>query len=170
MDAIRFTFTPAQHDYTTATRAFLLRQPLYLLIVFGLGLISSLLWFFFSLGANTEAAGVLALPALIAPFGLLALFLIITPIVIASAAANNKTLAGELRWAVSGAGLQVAGAGTDTLLNWGLFKDVIETKSYFLLIFRDRRKLFQLIPKRAFASPADKEAFRALAVQKARGE
>jgi hypothetical protein len=96
------------------------------------------------------------------PFGLVALFLIAAPIVIASQAAKNKTLMSEMRWAASDAGLQVAGANTDTLLNWSLFNQVIETKNYFLLIFRQRRKLFQMIPKRAFASPQDEERFRAM--------
>jgi hypothetical protein len=163
MDAIRFTFTPAQREYITATRAFLIRQPLYLLIVFGLGLISSLIWLLFSLDENNAGAFVLALPAIIAPFGLIALFLILTPIVIASAAVNRQALASEMRWEASTAGLHVAGANTDTLLNWGLFKDVIETKRFFLLVFHDRRKLFQMIPKRAFASPEDVAGFREMA-------
>lgn len=165
MDTIRFNFTPTQRDYVTAARAFLLRQPLYLLIVFGLGMVSSVIWLLFSLSAGSSDAMVFVLSAVSAPFALVALFLIITPIVIASAAAKSQALASEMRWDASGAGLQVAGTNTDTLLNWGLFKDVIETRSYFLLIFRDRRKLFQMIPKRAFASTEDESRFRALAKQ-----
>jgi hypothetical protein len=168
MDAIRFTFTPAQRDYITATRAFLLRQPLYLLIVFVLGLVSGLTWLLFSLSANREDAFVFVLPAIIMPFGLVALFLIVTPIVMASQAMKNKVLTSELRWEASAAGLQVAGAGTDTLLNWGLFNLVIETKRYFLLVFRERRKLFQMIPKRAFASTEDEARFRGLAREEIR--
>jgi hypothetical protein len=163
MDAIRFTFTPTHRDYVTAARAYLSRQQLYLLIVFLLGLVSGLTWLLFSLSANREDAFVFVLPALIMPFGLVVLFLIVTPIVMASQAAKNKTLTSELRWEASTAGLHVAGANTDTLLNWGLFKDVLETKSYFLLVFRDRRKLFQMIPKRAFATPEDQARFRELA-------
>ncbi len=131
MDAIRFTFTPAQRDYMITTRAFLLRQPSYLLIVFTLGLVSALIWLFFSLNAGNEDVALFALPAIIAPFGLLALFIIITPIVIASAAMKNRALTSELRWEASDAGLQVAGTDTDALLNWGLFNQVVETKTLF---------------------------------------
>lgn len=163
MNAIHFSFTPTQHEYIIATRAFLLRQPLYLLIVFVLGLVSSLLWLLFALGANSAEAMVIGLPAFIVPFGLVVLFLIVTPIVIASGATKSEALASELRWEASDAGLQVAGTNTDTLLNWGLFKGVIETRRFFLLVFHQRRKLFQMIPKRAFASTEDEARFRALA-------
>lgn len=165
MNAICFSFTPTQRDYVITARAFLLRRPLYLLIVFVLGLLSSLLWLLFSLSANREDAVVFVLPAIIVPFGLVALFLIVAPIVLASLAANNAALTSELRWDASAAGLQVAGANTNTLLNWKLFSEFIETKNYFLLIFHRRRKLFQMIPKRAFASVADEAQFRALAKQ-----
>ena len=163
MNAIRFSFTPAQREYIIATRAFLLRQPLYLLIVFALGLLSSLLWLLFSLNARGAEAVMIGLPAIIAPFGLLALFLIMAPIAVASSAVKSQSLASELRWEASAAGLQVAGANTNTLLNWKLFSKVIETKSFFLLVFHQRRKLFQMIPKRAFATPNDKARFRELA-------
>lgn len=165
MDAIRFSFTPTQRDYIIATRAFLLRQPLYLLIVFVLGLVSSLLWLLFSLSANSAEALMFVLPAIIMPFGLVALFLIVAPIVMASLAANNATLMRELRWEASAAGLQVAGANADTLLQWGLFKNMFETKRYFLLVFHQRRKLFQMIPKRAFASVDDEARFRIVATR-----
>lgn len=165
MDAIRFTFTPTQREYIIATRAFLLRQPLYLLIVFGLGLISSVIWLLFSMNASSADTIVLGLPAIIAPFGLPVLFLIMAPIAVASSTAKSQTLAGELRWEASAAGLRVAGANTDTLLNWGLFKDVIETRRFFLLVFHQRRKLFQMIPKRAFASADDENRFRVMARQ-----
>ena len=163
MDAIRFTFTPAQRDYLITARAFLLRRPLFLLIVFVLGLASSLLWLLFSLSASSADVIAFVLPAIIVPFGLVALFLIVTPMVMASLAANNAALTSELRWEASEAGLHVAGAKADTVLNWKLFKEVIETKNYFLLVFHDRRQLFQLIPKRAFASLQEVDAFREMA-------
>jgi len=137
-----------------------------LLAVFVLGLALALVWLLFAMNATGVDAIVYILPAIITPFGLLTLFLIIAPIVIASQAAKNKTLMSELQWAASDAGLQVAGADTDALLNWDLFNQVIETKNYFLLVFQQRRKLFQMIPKRAFASPQNEARFRALARNK----
>jgi hypothetical protein len=163
MDVICFSFTPAQRDYLITVRAFLLRRPLYLLIVFVLGLLSSLLWLLFSLSANRADALVFALPAVVMPFGLVALFLILAPIVMASLAANNAALTSELKCEASTAGLRVAGASADTVLNWKLFSEMIETKSYLLLIFQQRRKLFQMIPKRAFASTDDEARFREIA-------
>lgn len=162
MDAIRFSFTPAQRDYLITARAFLLRRPLLLLIVFVLGLVSSLLWLLFSLSANSADAIAFVLPAVIVPFGLVALFLIVAPIIMASLVANNTALMSELRCEASAAGLHVASANADTTLNWELFGEVIETKNYFLLVFHDRRKLFQMIPKRAFASANDENHFRQL--------
>ncbi len=160
MDAIRFSFTPAQRDYLITARAFLLRRPVIVLGVFVLGLLSSLIWLLFSLGAQGTDVFVFVLPAVILPFGLLALFLLVIPIVMASLAANNAALMSELRCEAGAAGLQVAGAQGDTLLSWKLFSGVIETKNYFLLVFHQRRKLFQLIPKRAFASVDDEARFR----------
>ena len=50
----------------------------------------------------------------------------------------------------------------ETKLDWGSYHKVLESKDQFLLIHSANKNMFQIIPKRAFASVDDERAFRDL--------
>ena len=50
--------------------------------------------------------------------------------------------------------LTLKGADAEFRLKWTLFKRFFENKKYFLLCLYDRRNFF-IVPKKAFANPAD---------------
>jgi hypothetical protein len=160
MRPIHFAFTPTYNDYVTASRVYVLRQPLMVLLVLGAGLWSVS---FLVLAATNLDSLFLLLPVIIAPPILVALHAIVTPLLIASRAQNNKQLLAALVCEASPAGIRVRSQFVDTMLDWRLFSDVIETRRYFLLVFRDSKKMFQMAPKRAFASAQDVDRFRGMA-------
>lgn len=157
MHPVHFAFTPTYSDYVTTSRAFVLRQPLTLLLVLGAGLLSVS---FSAFAATSFNSLISLLPVIAVPLILVALHVIVTPLLIASRARGNRQLLAALSCEAGSAGIHVRSQFVDTTLDWRLFRDVIETKRYFLLVFHDGRKMFQMAPKRAFASERDVDEFR----------
>jgi hypothetical protein len=160
MHPIHFAFTPTYNDYVTTSRAYVLRQPVTLLLVLGAGLLSVGFSAFAAANFNSLIS---LLPVIAVPLILVALYVIVTPLLIASRAQGNKQLLAAMSCEASPAGIRVRSQFVDTTLDWRLFRDVIETRRYFLLVFHDGKKMFQMAPKRAFASEQDVDAFREMA-------
>lgn len=156
-------FTPAHADYVTATRAYLARQPLTLLLVAGAGLLSAAMWLFFALGSGQGVTLAALVPAVVIPPALLALYLVVTPLVIASRARSRAALFAPTVWDADARRLHVRAGKVEAEVDWRAFERLIETKRYFILALRDRRRMFLFAPRRAFASAADEAAFRDLA-------
>ncbi len=163
MSPITFTFTPAYQDYVTTTRAYLLRQPAMWGGALLAGLAVVLCIYVFGAGGS---AGILLI-GLVPPI-LIALYLIVTPILVASRAQKSPDLVAALSCEATLAGIHVQGQNVNTLLDWRLFSNAIETKRYFVLVFRDSRKMFQMVPKRAFVDDADAKRFGEMARQKSK--
>lgn len=151
MPPIPFAFTPTYADYVTTTRAYLLRQPLLLLVVLIVGVVGAVPWVYV-LSTGTMAA---LIPIVLTPLIVVVLFLLLTPMLIATRAQRNPALFESLTCEAITVGIQVKGRTIDTTLDWRLFNRVIETQNYFLLVFHDSKKLFQMVPKRAFAGDVD---------------
>jgi hypothetical protein len=134
-----------------------------LLLVAGIGLLSAVMWAFFSLSSGSGMSVVTLLPIVVAPLVLLALYLVLTPIVIASRARSRSVLFAPTQWEAGERSLRVRARQVDTEIDWRAFERLIETQRYFILALRDRRRLFLFVPKRAFASAGDEAAFRDLA-------
>ncbi|HEX8916498.1 MAG TPA: YcxB family protein [Humisphaera sp.] len=77
---------------------------------------------------------------------------------------RQPALGDDVQLTVTEAGLAVRGAAAAGEERWPLYTSYLETRHLFLLYHGPRT--FRLVPKRAFASPADVEAFRDLVVDK----
>lgn len=64
-------------------------------------------------------------------------------------------------------GIDTSSAVGESRLEWSIFESVLEADDYFLPMITKRS--FSIVPKRAFASPADEETFRELLAEKVGG-
>jgi hypothetical protein len=163
---ITFRFTPNKDDYVQAIRAFQLRQKRTL--------------------ATLVISGILSLAYLCAvtvvglghnPFGLLliiffmvylAFLFFINPLKIGRQVENNERMTCEITWEVNEKEIRITNKYSETRFDWGTFQKVIETKTHYLLTYSNV-KVFQILPKRAFDSLEQHEAFKELLKKKLTG-
>jgi hypothetical protein len=132
MSKARIEFTPTSEDYAGATRASVL---------------------------NVRRSWVFAVSA----FGLTLVFLYyFVPWRAARRAAREERLRAKTLYEIDDDGVLIRNDYAETKLDWGSFREFVITEDYYLLVYTLNRSMVQFIPRRAFASEHDEEAFRAI--------
>jgi hypothetical protein len=98
---------------------------------------------------------VLALIGLLYPY-------FITPLIIGSKLDKNQGLLRESVWTFTDKEILVKAEGKESRLDWSAIHEFIETKDYFLLVHSGNKRIFQVVPKRAFESTEVEKRFREL--------
>ncbi len=88
--------------------------------------------------------------------------LLLQPLIVANRVEKDERLSSPVDFVVDEEQILFKNKFTETKLDWGSFQKVIESKSHFLLIYTVNKNMFQIIPKRAFASSEDEQSFREL--------
>ncbi len=72
---------------------------------------------------------------------------------------NNQLLA-ETAWEANDSQLHVSNQFVEAKYDWAFFQGLVENKEYFFLRHSSNKRLYNFIPKRAFASPEQMQEFR----------
>ena len=77
-------------------------------------------------------------------------------------AEKEEQLRSEMIWEVDDTQVVITTSLAAAKMDWQVFRQVIETKTDFLLCMAASKHMVRFVPKRAFESPEQEEAFRAL--------
>ncbi len=155
-DLIELHFTPVRNDYVQAVRTFAFRDG-RTWVSMGLFALISLfaLWNVVTRGAP----GVPFVPFLLAlPAGLLYVFVWI-PSRVGRQVNKDETLTCDSMWQLDDEQIRIDTCFVDAKLPWSTFERVVETKDAYLFISTGSRRRLQLVPKRAFVSEQQEQAF-----------
>jgi hypothetical protein len=92
--------------------------------------------------------------------------LVISPYMTAHKMEKDERLSSPVQYEANDEQIMFKNKFSETKLDWGSFCRVIETKDLFLLVYTSNKNCSQMIPKRAFASNDDEQAFRDLVAAK----
>ena len=166
-ETIRFRYTPTPGDYSRVMRAHSLRtRGVWLSLA---AIVVLMLVFLGSSLARGEGIGLpggvfmIGVPL----FAALAVF-VWQPLRAGRAVQKQEQFRSETAWQVDPSQIVIGNAYAETTLSWETFGQVLETPDDFHLIYAANRRQLQFVPKRAFESPVQEEAFRALLRSKLR--
>jgi hypothetical protein len=160
LETVTFSFTPRPDDYSRAARLYYTRLPAVWIIVTLMGIISLLIVVFMVFFG--QADNPLAWVSLcVLPLALVLLF-VVWPARLAWMARRSPQMRSETTWQVDEGRIMIKNAYMEATLDWSMFGQAIESGELYLLTYSYNRRLFQVVPRRAFASPAHEDAFRAL--------
>ncbi len=159
-DRITVHFTPTPQDYVKTYRTLQFRSLFTRIVygalgVLGLCLLSSTL-------APSAGSNVRLWPIPIAILFFLALAFMLPGYSVGRRAKGNEQLLAQTGWEVDDLQLHVSNQFVDAKYEWGFFQGLIEDKEYFYLRHSSNKRLYNFIPKRAFTSAGEMQAFREL--------
>ncbi len=85
---------------------------------------------------------------------------VMNPLRISQQVQSNERFRSEVTWTVDESGVLLANKFGESKSDWGTFYNFKETKEHFLVYYSTNRDMFQIVPKRAFESAGQLEAFR----------
>jgi hypothetical protein len=155
---INLKFTPEKKQYIRATRALAIKSPgfLVLAIVLALGMIGSVIVLILG-----KPEGVLPYAPMVIMIGLFYLlyFFVIIPWQFSRSYKSNPYLKMERSFTISDENLLMAVGDKSNEFQWENFQKVIDGGDFYLMIYKAQNRIYPFIPKDAFASQADHEAF-----------
>jgi hypothetical protein len=169
---LSFGFTPTKSDYIKSFRAYYLSNwqiwafLVLITIPFGICAFSTLLSGKVRDGFSFTLSFIIPLIAFMLLGSFLLSTLVINPLKIANKVDKDERLHSPIQYAVNAEQILFKNQFTETKTDWGSFQKFIENKDVFLLIYSVNKGMFQIIPKRAFASIDDEQAFRNLLISK----
>ncbi|CAG1003689.1 hypothetical protein ANAEL_03173 [Anaerolineales bacterium] len=169
---ISFGFTPTKNDYIKSFRAYYLSNWQFwvflvlVTILLGIVAISALLSGELRDGYNLALSFIIPLIVFIILGSFLLSTLIINPLKIANKVEKDERLRSPIQYEVSTEQILFKNQFTETKTDWGSFQKFIETEDVFLLVYSVNKAMFQFVPKRAFASSDDEQAFKQLLISK----
>ena len=164
MNPIQFRFIPTADDYVQGNRRVLFQQRGMRLFVVVSAVVTLSTGLTVLLSLFSRATALKEIPALVLPIAFFPiiwlLILFVTPLQLRRNVQANERLRAETTGQASDAGLLLQTAFSETKMDWGTFAQLSETHTHFFLPYTVNRNMVQIIPKRAFASPQDVQAFR----------
>ena len=161
---IELDFTLSEQDYSNSTRIFYANQPS---IWIGLGLSAIFFVYGFILLFTSGSETLTTSLVVIALFPVLLLvYFVLSPNRVAKRIAQFERFTAPQHWRIDDEEVQITQTFGDATVKWSDFVGVVESKEYILLRFAVNRNAFQIVPKRAFASQQQMEAFSDLVKQK----
>ncbi len=166
---LSFKFTPSPNDFTRALWTFYLNNW----ILWAILILTTVI-----LGACGLFSFVSATPSYLVMVQLFLSFvltvflifsLLIRPYLVSQQVQHDERLNSPVEYQVGEEHLFFKNRFSETKLDWGSYNRVIESPELFLLSYSTNKNMFQIIPKRAFPSTADEQAFQSLLKSKISG-
>jgi hypothetical protein len=157
-----FRFTPTKDDFTQTIRAYTLRQTstrialILVAVVVIFETISAI-----ALGIDWSTVNYY-LPLNVFLVAYVVFLLLINPWLVGRQVPKNERLSSEITWEVDEDEIRVSNKFMQSKFDWGTFHSAIETRTHYLLILSSNKRMYQVLPKRAFETPAQEAAFRTL--------
>ncbi len=168
---LSFKFTPSPNDFTRAFWTFYLNNwILWVILTLTAAILGACGLIIFA--TDTSASGYLAMVPLFLSLVLtsfLIFSLLISPYLAGQRVQHDERLNSPVEYQVSEEHLLFRNRFSETRLDWGSFNRVIESPELFLLVHSTNKNMFQFIPRRAFTSGADEQAFQNLLKAKISG-
>ncbi len=157
-----FQFTPTPNDYQRAATFFYRRRKAFWILIAVLAVLA-VLEVFTLLVPNSPLRDIsfLFLYGVVC-FSMVVFIQFATPIQLRQRAARDKSLTAAMVWTVTEDDIEIAHMGGQFKVPWKTFGGFVDGPEYFLLLAAKNRGTFQILPKRAFATPEDQTAFREL--------
>ncbi len=160
-EPVQFKYKPEGRDYTQAMYAFYLadKRTWFAIILLLLIIVCAPVTLFL-ISNYYNATFLWVIPV----FLLLLVFYvyIISPILAGRRVGRNPKFQSETVGEATPEYLAIKNANVDSKTKWDAYANAVETRQYFLLIHAVNRRMFQFIPKRAFANDEQLDAFRDL--------
>jgi hypothetical protein len=179
MESITFTYTPIKEDYVVPLRSHWMRSPLIMLSIVVLGSMALFMLGISLLGCMTmlltgtigDEAGFGILPTVFSFLCSGFMWLIPgmylwLPISAARQFEKDERFRADITWTLDDEYIRIATRFQDVKLAWSNFRQAQEFKDYYLLIIRTAGTALRPVPKRAFTSPEQEQAFRELVERK----
>lgn len=160
---MKYSFTPNREDYIKALRAFQLRQrwTWVFMVIAGVAVVCGLMLVILT----QEISYFFTFPVILLVFFVIFLFFV-NPITVGDQVEKNERLQSETTWEVSEEGVAISTPYAQSKFDWGTLGTVYETGDQFLLAYSANKRMFQILPKRAFESREQVDDFRSLAARK----
>lgn len=161
---ISFRFAPTKDDYIKSFRIFYLNSWPSWAVLIGL-VLSQIICIgsaFVRGDLGFDFGGILPIVLFVFLVFYLAFALVINPMTVTSKVEKDERLSSPVQYEVNDEQIMFKNQFSETKLDWGSFQKVIESKELFLLVHATNKNMFQIIPKRAFASADDEQAFKNL--------
>jgi hypothetical protein len=159
METLTVVCTCTEKDYVKAARAIMMRGPAsWVLWLVGLGMTTCVI---VALVRSGDTGSFFRFALLLPAFMVLYTF-VLSPMLIARRVRKHERLRTEVTWQFSDVDVLMSNKYSEVRIDWGTFQTVRETKEYYLLAYTVNKRVHQFIPKRAFESEEQEEAFREL--------
>ena len=167
LESLEFHYTPTPQDYVTCLRDFSFHdRRTWITLVLWLMVTMGIIYFFL---IGTFGQGLFP-GALVFIFPILFLYNFFTaPNRIGRQVKGNPAYTGEVTWRVDAKGILIVGPEEENLMEWSKFSKAREITDHFLLFQAENPRIFQFVPKRAFETPTQEEAFRGVLLEHIQG-
>lgn len=157
---IRAHFKPTPADYVNATLAFFFAQRSVILLT-ATSILFVVLAVPVSLIYQSQGSGIaIFILAIALAYLLIAVATVAAPLIrIRQTAAQDERMLAETQWSVSADQIHVCNRFDETELRWEMFRRIIRTRNYVLLVFTDNPRQFTFLPRRSFLTSQDDQAF-----------
>jgi hypothetical protein len=170
MEPVTFIFTPTKEDYIRAIRAYYLHQW-YIRVFWAISILQAGYWIvrllsrvYIAMSDPVQLSSIsIRAPVLgLALLTNIPILIFVIPRIQAGQMSKHERTLGEQKWMMDDERIYVQSWLSESKVDWGTFRRMIDTKLYYLTLYTVNRNLFHIIPKRAFESPEHEAAFRAL--------
>ncbi|NTV38069.1 MAG: YcxB family protein [Anaerolineales bacterium] len=160
-------FTPTAQDYVGITRALYARQPGNWVFLSLLVVLSA-----FSIYLEEISASQNLFILLLPPVSLLFFIVMgfgVRPWQAGNRAKKNERMTAEVTWEANDEFIILKTVHSESKTDWGNYKKAFENDEFLFFNLSTVKNYYQFLPKRAFESPAQLEAFRTLVKSKLPG-
>jgi hypothetical protein len=168
--SFEFSYAVDEKDFARAMRTFILRRPQSLIIIIGSSLLAGLTLCLILAaiifaptddGVVTSGGATLYLVICMgASLFLPAYLLLLAPYLAKRRIKKHKDMFGFTAWIMDEEHLTIVSPKSRNEVEWSVFKKVIETKTYYFVVYTMNKNVSQFIPKAAFESPDQEARFR----------
>lgn len=131
-----------------------------------LALVFHLLYILLNAPGSFLSQGLMAFIVLLFCISILVFAFVISPGKIRRLLQEDPAASAEVTVSIDHQGLHTQSPNALNEKEWKDFYQLLETNAVFMLLGREKRASFQVLPKRAFASQEDEAKFKALATEK----
>ena len=158
---IKIKYQLTKKDYVVGLRLFNTKTPLAWVAYLIVGAVLT----YFALTMRTQDTFLTLIIILAIPLMALNTF-VLRPYSYGQQASKDENLTASIRMTIAEDGIGIYRMHKNQQIDWKNFEELIEGKDYFLLKTVLHRNSFDIIPKRAFETPEEEDAFRELATRK----
>jgi hypothetical protein len=155
--SVTVKYTPTQQDYARVLRLFLVRNTVnrimlgFLVVAFGFVVLNML--------AQTTPVTLFEIIWLLAPPVFIIYILVVQPNRMGKQYMADEKMAAERTWIVSDENVQITTSFKPELFEWDMLSRLVTYQEYYLLMFKKSKNNFRFLPRRAFTTSEEQDAF-----------